>query len=63
MLFTVEYILLIKDRWHLGRQMSHLSVQTKLDSFFKAALLRSETGTTSESPVDEYMYRLFIVFK
>jgi hypothetical protein len=39
--------------WHLGRQMSHLSVQTKLDSFFKAALLRSKTSTTSESSVDE----------
>jgi hypothetical protein len=28
--------------------MSHLSVQTKPDSFFKAALLPSKTSTTSE---------------
>jgi hypothetical protein len=25
----------VKDTWHLGRQMSHLSVQTKLDSFLQ----------------------------
>jgi hypothetical protein len=43
----------LKGSRHLGRQMSHLSVQTKLDSFFKPALLRSETSTTSESSVDE----------
>jgi hypothetical protein len=30
----------LNDTWHLGRQMSHLSVETKLDSFFKPALLR-----------------------
>jgi hypothetical protein len=47
MLFTVEYI------WHLGRQMSHLSVQTKLDSFFKPVVIRSKTSTTSESSIDE----------
>jgi hypothetical protein len=44
MLFTAEYV---KDTWHLGRQMSHLSVQTKLDSFFKPAF------TTSEFSIDE----------
>jgi hypothetical protein len=38
---------------HLGRQLSHLPVQTKLDGFFKSALLRSETSTTSESSIDE----------
>jgi hypothetical protein len=44
--------------------MSHLSVQTKLgDSFFKPALLRSETSTTSESSIGEQIYCLFIVFK
>jgi hypothetical protein len=43
----------LKDTWHLGRQMSHLSIQTKLDSFFKPALLHSKTSTTSESSVDE----------
>jgi hypothetical protein len=47
MLFTVEYTL--KDTWNLGRQISHLSVQTKPDSFFKPALLRSKTSTTCES--------------
>jgi hypothetical protein len=36
-----------KDAWNLGRQMSHLSVQTILDSFFKP--LCSKTCTTSES--------------
>jgi hypothetical protein len=43
----------LKDAWHLGRQMSHLSVQTKLDSFFKPVLLRSKTSTASESSIDE----------
>jgi hypothetical protein len=38
---------------HLGRQMSHLSVQAELDSFFKLALFRSKTNTTSESSSDE----------
>jgi hypothetical protein len=33
--------------------MSHLSVQTKLDSFFKPALLCSKTGTTSDTSIDE----------
>jgi hypothetical protein len=33
--------------------MSHLSVQTKLDSFFKPALLRAKTNTASESSIDE----------
>jgi hypothetical protein len=28
-------------------------VQTKLDGFFKPALLRSKTSTTSESSIDE----------
>jgi hypothetical protein len=31
MLFPVEYILQ-KDTWHLGSQMSHLPVQTKLET-------------------------------
>jgi hypothetical protein len=39
----------LKDTWHLGRQISHLSVQTKLDSFFKSAVLVSKTSTTAES--------------
>jgi hypothetical protein len=51
MLFTVEYIFL-KDTRHLGKQLSHLSVQTKPDSFFKPALLRSKTSRTSEFSVD-----------
>jgi hypothetical protein len=33
--------------------MSLFSVQVKLDSFFKPALLRSKTSRTSESSVDE----------
>jgi hypothetical protein len=32
----------LKDTWHLGRQMNLLSVQTKLDGFFRPALLRSK---------------------
>jgi hypothetical protein len=52
-LFTAEYICTLKDIWHLRREMSHLSVQTKLDSFYKPALLRSKTSTTSESSIDE----------
>jgi hypothetical protein len=38
-----------KETWLLGRQMSHLSVQAKLDRFFKPALLRSN----SEFAIDE----------
>jgi hypothetical protein len=38
--------LTLKDTWHLGRQVSHLSVQTRLDSFFKPALLSSKASTT-----------------
>jgi hypothetical protein len=36
--------------------MGHLSVQTKLTSFFKCALLRSKTSTTSQSSIDEQMW-------
>jgi hypothetical protein len=36
-----------------GRQMSHWSIQTKLDISFKLASLRSKTSTISESSVDE----------
>jgi hypothetical protein len=43
----------LKDTWRLGRQMSHLSVQTKLDSFFKPALLHSKTSTISKSSINE----------
>jgi hypothetical protein len=39
--------------------MSHLSVQTRLDTFYKFALLRSKTSTTSESSIDEQMHFLF----
>jgi hypothetical protein len=53
MLLTVEYIHTLKDTWHLGRQMNHFSVQTKLDSFFKPALLRSKASKISESSIDE----------
>jgi hypothetical protein len=31
------------------------------DSFFKSALLRSKTSTTSESSIDEYMF-VFLYF-
>jgi hypothetical protein len=37
----------------LIKEQQQRSVQTKLDSFFKPALLRSETSTTSESSIDE----------
>jgi hypothetical protein len=55
---TAEYILR-KDMWHLGRQISHLSVQAELDRFFKPALLRSKTSTTSESSIDELSFYSF----
>jgi hypothetical protein len=45
-----------KDTWYLGRQMSHLSVQTKLDGFFNPALLRSKISRTSESSIDQKIY-------
>jgi hypothetical protein len=32
---------------YTGRQMSHLSVETKLDSFFKPALLGPKTSAAS----------------
>jgi hypothetical protein len=37
-LYTFEYT--SKDAWRFGRQMSHLSVETKLDKFFTPALLQ-----------------------
>jgi hypothetical protein len=36
----------LKGTLHLESQMSYLSVKTELGSFFKPALLRSETSTT-----------------
>jgi hypothetical protein len=48
-----------RDVCHLGRQMSRLSVQTKLDSFSKSALLRSETSATSESSMEELYFPAF----
>jgi hypothetical protein len=48
-----SWVCTLKDTWHLGRQMSHLSVEAKLDSFFKPALLQSKASTTSESSIDE----------
>jgi hypothetical protein len=37
----------------LIKEQQQRSVQTKLNSFFKPALLRSKTSTTSESYIDE----------
>jgi hypothetical protein len=37
----------------LIKEQQQRSVQTKFDSFFKPALLRSKTSTTSESSIDE----------
>jgi hypothetical protein len=51
----------LKDIWHLRRQMSHLSVQTKLDSLFRPASLRSEASTTSESSIDEWICCFYIL--
>ena len=40
-----KWKMLLTAEWHLGRQASHLSVQTKLDRFSKSALLlRSKTS-------------------
>jgi hypothetical protein len=49
--------------WHSGRQTSRLSGQTKPDSLFKPALLRSETSTASEAFVGEYIYVAYVAFK
>jgi hypothetical protein len=37
----------------IRRQLSHLSVQTKLDSFFKPALSRSKASVTSEASINK----------
>jgi hypothetical protein len=37
----------------LTKEQQQRSVQTKLDSFFKSALLRSKTSTTSEYSISE----------
>jgi hypothetical protein len=37
----------------LIKEQQQRFVQTKLDSFFKPALLRSKTSTTSVSSIDE----------
>jgi hypothetical protein len=42
--------------------MSHLSGQTKLDSFFRRALLRLKTSTTSESFIDGLSVLSFFSF-
>jgi hypothetical protein len=47
----------------LINEQQQRSVQTKLDSFFKPASLRSKTSTTFEPSMDEKMYYLFAVFK
>jgi hypothetical protein len=46
-----EYLRTLREI--LIKEQQQRSVQTKLDSFFKPALLRSETSTTSESSIDE----------
>jgi hypothetical protein len=54
MLFTVEYIFYKKEKRNTAfRKEGHFSVQAELDSFFKPALLRSKTNTSSESSIDE----------
>jgi hypothetical protein len=47
----------------LIKEQQQSSVQAKLDSFFKPAVLRTKTRTASESSIDEYMYCRLIVFK
>jgi hypothetical protein len=42
--------------------MSHLSVQTKHDSFFKHALLDSETSTTSKFLNKGYTVTFYYLF-
>jgi hypothetical protein len=46
-----RWIHALKDTY-LGRQMSHLSVQTKIDGFFKPALLCSKRSAASESSIN-----------
>jgi pterin-4a-carbinolamine dehydratase len=53
MLFTVEYMLRIKDIWHLEWQMSHLSVQIKFDKFLQTCIItfRNRVQLLSECTV------------
>jgi hypothetical protein len=46
-------IILRTVREILIKEQQQRSVQTKLDSFFKRALLRLKTSTTLESSIDE----------
>jgi hypothetical protein len=39
----------------LETQVSHLSVQTKRESFFEPALIRPKTSKTPEYSIDEQM--------
>jgi hypothetical protein len=43
-----RWVYTLKGTWHLGRQMTYLSVQSKLDSFFKPELLHSKTSENFE---------------
>jgi hypothetical protein len=44
----------LKDTWHLGRQMSHLSVQTKLETVSSNLhYYIKKKVQTSESSIDE----------
>jgi hypothetical protein len=60
--FHVKYYLLNSNKYYehlrtvreiLIKEQQQRSLQEKLDSFFKPALLRSKTSTTSESSIDE----------
>jgi hypothetical protein len=54
----------LKDTRHCGRQMSPLSLQTKLESCFKPTSLLSNTSKTSQSSTDELnAFFLFIYFE
>jgi hypothetical protein len=43
----------LKDTWYLGRQMSHLSVQTILTVSSNLPYYVKKTSSTSETSIDE----------
>jgi hypothetical protein len=65
MLFTYAHMnTQLKDTLHLGKQISHLPIQTTVDSFLKPALLRShQAQLTSHLPANKYIVFLNKGFK
>jgi hypothetical protein len=54
---------ILKYTWYLRRQMSHLPVQTKLDGFFKLALLRQKQVQTLSSMMNKCIIIFILSFR